>query len=354
MKLGLGLGWVDPTAADHDSTGSQKGGSFCTPANMQFCRQLGITHIIGSGGPSGFPGNPGPDLGYWRYEDLVAYREYVEHHGLVLEAIENFPPRHWDKILLGAEGREAQIENLKKTITNMGKAGIGTMGYCFTLTGTWGRNPTVARGGAASQGWNIDDVRDDAHPDWPAEGARVDVNQPIPEGYIWKQWVDGSAGDHYFKGSAQQPKQASIVTAERPSIGPVSEEQMWERIGFFLRELVPVAEAAGVRLAAHPNDPPVPEMRGVASILYKPENYQKLLDLVPSASNTCEFCQGTVSEMVLPALSCAACPVLCAMPCLVSLCVHPPAAVLFCPIFCSRRYNVPICRRWTTTRACTT
>ena len=71
-----------------------------------------------------------------------------------------------------------------------------------------------------------------------------------------------------------------------------------ERIEYFLKELVPVAEAAGVRLAAHPNDPPVQEMRGIASILYKPENYQRLLDIVPSASNTCEFCQGTVSEMV--------------------------------------------------------
>ena len=49
---------------------------------------------------------------------------------------------------------------------------------------------------------------------------------------------------------------------------------MWGRIEYFLRELVPVAEAAGVRLAAHPNDPPVPEMRGVASILYKPEKYR--------------------------------------------------------------------------------
>ena len=112
------------------------------------------------------------------------------------------------------------MENLKQTITNMGRAGIGTMGYCFTLTGTWGRNPTVARGGAESQGWNIDDVRDDAHPEWPGEAARVDVNSPIPEGYVWKQWIDGSAGDHYFKGSTGE-KRSSVGTG-RPSIGTVS------------------------------------------------------------------------------------------------------------------------------------
>eukprot|EP01051_Picozoa_sp_SAG22_P003911 SAG22_NODE_199_length_15450_cov_11.690704_7_plen_332_part_00 len=223
-------------------------------------------------------------------------RAKLEAGGLVCEAIENFPPVHWDKVLLGAPGREEQMENLKRTITNMGRAGIGTMGYCFTLTGTWGRYPSPARGEAVGQGWDIDDVRDDAHPEWPGEAARVDVDSPIPEGYIWKQWIDGSAGDHYFAGSTGE-KRSSVGTG-RPSIGPVSEEEMWARVTWFLERLVPVAEAAGVRLAAHPNDPPIPSMRGVASILYKPEKYQRLLDIVPSAYNTCEFCQGTVAEMV--------------------------------------------------------
>jgi mannonate dehydratase len=58
----------------------------------------------------------------------------VEGYGLTLEAIENFPPAHWDKILLGASGREEQIENIKKTITNMGRAGIGTMGMYDAIT----------------------------------------------------------------------------------------------------------------------------------------------------------------------------------------------------------------------------
>jgi mannonate dehydratase len=291
MRLGLNLGWVAPGTEDSHTAPA----AALTGANMTFCRQLGITHIIGTGGPSGFPGTPA-DEGYWRYEDLVAMRQLVESNELTLEAIENFPPAHWDKILLGAPGREEQTTNLKTTITNMGRAGIGTMGYCFTLTGTWGRNPTVARGGAVSQGWNNNDVRDDAHPEWPGEAARVDVGSPIPEGYVWKQWIDGSAGDHYFHGSTGEKR--SSVGTDIPSIGPVSEEQMWERITWFLRELVPTAEAAGVRLAAHPNDPPVPSMRGVSSILYTPESYQRLLDIVPSPCNTCEFCQGTVSEML--------------------------------------------------------
>jgi len=72
---------------------------------------------------------------------------------------------------------------------------------------------------------------------------------------------------------------------------------IWERFGRFLKELVPVAEEAGVRLAMHPADPPLPTLRGTYRMVHKPEQYQRLLDLVPSRSNAAEFCQGTVAEM---------------------------------------------------------
>jgi len=65
----------------------------------------------------------------------------------------------------------------------------------------------------------------------------------------------------------------------------------------FLREIVPVAEEAGVRLAAHPDDPPVPKLRGQPRLIHEPQHYQKLLELVPSKSNALEFCIGTTAEM---------------------------------------------------------
>jgi len=64
-----------------------------------------------------------------------------------------------------------------------------------------------------------------------------------------------------------------------------------------LEELVPVAEKAGVRLAAHPDDPPLDVVRGQPRLVYQPDMYQRLLDLVPSSHNALEFCLGTLSEM---------------------------------------------------------
>jgi mannonate dehydratase len=84
---------------------------------------------------------------------------------------------------------------------------------------------------------------------------------------------------------------------ELEAIGEISHETLWQRLAYFLGELIPVAEEAGVRLAAHPDDPPVPYVRGTPRLVYQPQLYQKLLDLQPSRANALEFCLGSIAEM---------------------------------------------------------
>lgn len=74
-------------------------------------------------------------------------------------------------------------------------------------------------------------------------------------------------------------------------------EQLWERLTWFLNHIIPVAEEAGVRLAAHPDDPPLEFVRGQPRLVNQPHLYQKLLDIKPSKSNALEFCLGTIAEM---------------------------------------------------------
>jgi mannonate dehydratase len=244
MKLGMGLyaGMV-------------------TSENLDFARQLSVTHIVAH-----LPGEetfPSAREGVWSYEDLRRLREQVERHGLKLEAIENFAVHHWDQVLLAGPGRDAQMENLKQTIRNMGKAGIPIMGYNFSLAGVWGRvTGPFARGGAISVGY----LEDKAPP-----------QTPIPYGEVWnvRYRDDAPPGD----------------------IGTVTQEEIWERLTYFLQNLVPVAEEAGVRLAMHPDDPPIPVLRGTARLITHPDHFRRLLDIVPSPYNGIEFCQGTIAEM---------------------------------------------------------
>ena len=210
--------------------------------HFDFARQCGATHLVvhlcdyfhqGSAGSDGDDANqPVGDSGgwgvargaadpIWSYEGLDALRQQVEAHDLTLWAVENFDPAMWSDVLLDGPGKDAQMEGLQKIIRDVGRAGIPVFGYNFSLAGVCSREiGPVARGHARSVFMN-----------------RVDET-PVPPGMVWNMWYD--AGD----GAAR--------------LGDVSPEELWRRLGWYLERLVPVAEEAGVRLAAHPDDPPMP------------------------------------------------------------------------------------------------
>ena len=131
----------------------------------------------------------------------------------------------------------------------MGKAGIPILGYYFSIAGVWGH-------------WRAYD----------SGGGR------------------GDAGLKSF--DYDLVKDAPVVET-----GRVSVEEMWDRLTYFLERVVPVAESAGVKLAAHQDDPPAEELRGTGRLLTSHEGMKRLIETVPSPNNGLEFCQGTVGEM---------------------------------------------------------
>ena len=260
MKLGLGL-------YRH----------MLTRENFLFARQAGATHIVAhlvdyfrGGMHGGKDDQPtGTDFGWglagdsdklWTEEEMVALRRDVEAAGLKLEAIENFDPAHWHDILLDGPKRALHIENVKTILRRMGRAGIPIMGYNFSIAGVAGRTKgNYARGEAPSVGM---------------EGA---YDLPMTNGMVWNMVYDRKAAP-------------GIIPSATP-------EQLWSRLERFLNEVLPVAEEAGVRLALHPDDPPMPTIRSQPRLVYQPRHYQKLIDLNPSPSNQLEFCVGSLAEM---------------------------------------------------------
>lgn len=245
--------------------------------NYRFARQCGCTHVVAhlvdyfrssranpagdqpTGDDSGW-GLAGDPATIWSYEEIAALRNEIAAAGLVLEAIENFDPAHWYDVLLDGPAKAAQLENLKTIIRHLGRAGIPVFGYNFSLAGVAGRvKGPYARGGAE------------------AVGMEGPVDTPIPNGMVWNMVYDPQA--------------------PAGTIPPVTHEQLWGRLKDFLDALLPVAEEAGVMLAAHPDDPPLPTLRGTPRLVYQPSMYQRLLDLNPSPSNGLEFCLGSLAEM---------------------------------------------------------
>jgi len=181
----------------------------------------------------------------WSYENLRSLRERVEAADLRLNAIENVPISFYDDIMLGREGRDEQMEHLKNTIRNIGKADIPIFGYHWSPTGVWRTGETAVRGGARATNFAV---------------AEADEELVYDREY--------------------------------------SEAELWDNYESFLSEILPVAEAAGVRLCLHPNDPPVTERLGGVPMLFRDfESFERAMNIVPSDNHGLEFCLGCWSEM---------------------------------------------------------
>jgi mannonate dehydratase len=73
--------------------------------------------------------------------------------------------------------------------------------------------------------------------------------------------------------------------------GEVSEEKMWKNIETFIKEVMPVADKFKMKMALHPDDPPISPLRGVARIVTSKRNYERIWSLAPSPYNGATFCQ---------------------------------------------------------------
>ena len=260
MKLGLGL-YRHQLNAEH----------------YRFAKQCGCTHLIihfvdyfrsarnnrpgdqpvGDDSSWGLAGDPNK---IWTYELLAAVKKQINAAGLELEAVENFDPAHWHDVLLDGPKKLQQLENLKTIVRNIGRAGIPILGYNFSIAGVAGRvKGPFARGGAE------------------AVGMEGPFDKPMPSGMVWNMVYDPNAAPD--------------------SVPSATPQQLWQRFKDFLDVLIPVAEEAGVTLAAHPDDPPLPTVRAQPRLVYQPRLYQRLIDLKPSPRNALEFCVGTLAEM---------------------------------------------------------
>jgi mannonate dehydratase len=245
-----------------------------------FARQCGATHAVvhlvdymhkaRSAAPEHRDDQPlGDDSGWgeaghtvelWSPDFLRDTKSEMAAHGLELVAVENLDPADWWDVLLDGPRRKEQIEVVKKRIRTLGEAGIPILGYNFSITGVTSRvGGRFARGRAHSVGMNGIDTR------------------PLPGGMVWNMWIPGQSG------------------ADPPS--PASEEQLWDRWRRFMDDILPVAEQCGVALAAHPDDPPVEQVRQQPKLGWTPSRYLRLLQERPSPCNTLELCLGTLAEM---------------------------------------------------------
>ncbi len=214
---------------------------FGDPASqdVKIAKQLGVNHVIASMGLS--------RVRREEYLDLARKtKEAWNAVGMTVVGVEGHPVA-FDKLKLGIEGADEQIENTKWAIEALSKVGINMICYNFMAGLGWTRTSTKIeeRGGALTSEFDLE---------------------------------------------------AAKAMGLTPS-GEVSEEKMWANMTRFIKEVMPVADKFGVRMALHPDDPPISPLRGIARILTSARAYRRVMDIVPSPMNGVTFCQANFKLM---------------------------------------------------------
>ena len=209
-----------------------------TPENLAYYKAIGVDYLTINSLP----------LDLHRYGAMVEFlsnaRTLAEQHGLRLYNAAMSGP---DEITLALPGRDAKIAEWCDWIRAMGKVGVPTLGYNFKPVGNFRTPADTGRGQAK---------------------------------YSTFVYAEYERQNH----------------ADRAK--PIAEDAMWANIDYFHQRIVPVAAEAGVTLALHPDDPPLPEpMAGAARIVSTLEQYERIFALNPSPNNAMLFCQGCVTEM---------------------------------------------------------
>lgn len=182
----------------------------------------------------------------WDYDGLLRMRNAFEDAGLEVAVIEGGWPLT-DTTRLGKDGRDEELDQICDFIRAVGAVDIPVICYSWMTNFWWVRTTATrrTRGGALTTAYNDD------------------------------QWQAGP----------------------EPEDAPVTEDHLWETLEYFLERVCPVAEEAGVKLALHPDDPPLSPSRGVARIARSVEAYDRIMSIYDGAANGICFCQGNFAAM---------------------------------------------------------
>lgn len=187
------------------------------------------------------------------FETFASHKKRVEDAGLKIANIGNSNVHNMPEVTLGLPGRDAKIEEYKQYLRDLGKAGIHYTTYAHMGNGIWSSERETTRGGASARAYHQKDAK----------------------GY----WVG-----KVFEGPLTHGRK-------------FSKEELWENFEYFIKQVVPVAEEAGVRIGIHPDDPPVPELGGVPRHMFGTfDGYVKAFEIANSPNVGICLCCGTWME----------------------------------------------------------
>ncbi|MCD7035125.1 mannonate dehydratase [Metabacillus sp. GX 13764] len=207
----------------------------------------------------------------WKKEEIVREVEYIESMGFHAEVVESVNVH--ESIKLGNEESKMYIENYKESIRNLGEFGVKVICYNFMPIFDW---------------------------------TRTDMHHPLPDGstalFFEKVKIERLDPRELVREVSEasnltlpgwEPEKLARIGELFEAYKEINEEKLWNHLEEFLQEILPVAEASGIQMAIHPDDPPW-SIFGLPRIITGPESYERLRKISDSPSNGITMCTGSM------------------------------------------------------------
>lgn len=262
------------------------------PVSLLDIKQAGATGIV-----TALHHIPNGEL--WTTAEIEKRKEIIEQSGLTWSVVESIPIHEDIKTRSG--NFKLFIENYKQNLSNLGASGIDTVCYNFMPVLDWTRT-------------NLDYEMEDG-----SRALRFDVTaftvfelfllkRPGAEENYTEQQIERAKAMLGKMNSVEKQSLINNIIAGLPgaeegytleefnailaTYNSIGEKELKQNLYYFLEQIIPVAEKAGVWMCIHPDDPPFPIL-GLPRVVSTEQDILDLYKAVDSPNNGLTFCTGS-------------------------------------------------------------